>query len=208
MDSAINRQTLALAGVFQAAKLVDRLAKSGMIDIQQIESAVESVLNLNPTSYEDVFKGKENVSIGLNTLKEAMAKNGRSVNREVLQYAMGILAVQNKLQKRPDLMESLSNALDRTVDQQKYFNSFSHEAVIASTAQCYENSISKLNFRIRVTGNPTHLQNPKIAEKVRTILLFGVRCAMLWRQAGGHRWHFLTSRKAIKDCADGLLSVV
>ncbi|TCS42474.1 high frequency lysogenization protein HflD [Reinekea marinisedimentorum] len=208
MDSTINRQTLALAGVFQAAKLVDRLAKSGMIELQQIESTIESILNLNPSSYEDVFKGTENVAIGLNTLKEAMAKNGRGVNREVLQYAMGIIAVQNKLQKRPDLMEALSNSLDRTVDQQKYFGSFSHEAVIASAAQCYESSVSKLSFRIRVTGNPSHLQNPKVAEKIRTILLFGVRCAMLWRQAGGHRWHFLTSRKAIKDCADGLLSVV
>lgn len=208
MDSSISQQTLALAGVFQAAKLVDRLAKSGMIDIEQLEVTVQSILNLNPSSYEDVFDGRANLTTGLNSLKEAMAKNGRGVNREVLQYAMGIIAVQNKLQKRPDLMEALSNGLDRTVEQQKYFDSYSHEAVVASTALCYENSVSKLSFRIRVTGNPTHLQNPKVAEKVRTILLFGVRCAILWRQAGGHRWHFLTNRKAIKDCADGLLSVV
>lgn len=207
MESNLTRQTMALAGVFQAAKLVDRLAKSGQVEPAQLDNIVESILNVNPSSFEDVFKGRENLTIGLKSLKDSLARNGRGVSREVLQYAMGIIAVQSKLQKRQDLMDALAKSLDRTIDQQRYFDSFSHEAVIGSAASCYENSVSKLNFRIRVTGNPMHLQNPKVAEKVRTILLYGVRCSLLWRQAGGHRWHFLIQRQKIKKHAEQMLSV-
>ncbi|TXR53450.1 high frequency lysogenization protein HflD [Reinekea thalattae] len=208
MESDLSRQTLALAGVFQAATLVDNLAKSGSIEPKQLENTVASILNLSPSSYDDVFQGRENLVIGFNALNKAMSKNSRDINREVLQYAMGIIAAQSKLAERPDLMEVLSNALDRTVDQQRYFDSYTHEAVVASTAQCYEKTLSQLSFRIRVVGNPGHLKNPQVAEKIRTILLFGIRCAMLWRQANGHRWHFLTRRSKIKAQSEQLVKMV
>ncbi len=201
MTTNLTNQTLALAGIFQAASLVDQLARTGQIEPDDLEIIIRSILNLNPTSFEDVFHGKRNLAKGLKVLQESLAKNGLGVSREVLQYSMGIIAVQAKLQKQPELMDKLSSALDRTVEQQHYFDSFTHESVISSTAQCYENSISKLKFRIKVTGNPAHLQNPKVAEKIRAILLFGVRSALLWRQSGGHRWHFLLYRQQLKQRA-------
>ncbi len=203
----LEKQTLALAGIFQSAILVDELAKTGQIDRESLENAIRSILTLNPKSFEDVFNGRETLETGLKTLESALAQNGRGVSREVLQYSMAIIAVQQKMEKRPDLMDALSKELDRAVSQHEYFNDFLHESVIASTARCYQNSVSQLNFRIRVTGNPTHLQNPKVAEKVRAVLLFGVRCALLWRQSGGRRWHFMLNRKKLKHSAHQLLDV-
>ncbi len=205
MTSNISKQTLALAGIFQAASLVDQLAKTGNVDGYALENMIQTILNLNPSSFEDVFNGKDNVRFGLQKLSEALARSGRGVSREVLQYAMSIIAVQAKLEKRQDLLDTLAKGLDRAVDQQAYFNDFLHESVISATANCYQNSVSKLNFRIRVTGNPAHLQNPNIAEKVRTILLYGVRCAMLWRNSGGRRWHFMAMRNKLQNEAQALL---
>jgi high frequency lysogenization protein len=207
MISPLEKQTLALAGVFQAAALVDQIAKTGEIDSAVLKNCIQTILNLEPSSFEDVFNGRSEVSFGLKTLKEALAKNGRGVSREVLQYSMAIIAVQNKIVKRNDLLDELTKGLERAVDQQKYFDDYLHEAVIGSTARCYQNSISQLSFRIRVTGNPTHLQNPKVAEKVRAILLYGVRCALLWRQSGGRRWHFMVHRQKLKQSADSMLDV-
>jgi high frequency lysogenization protein len=204
MSVSDKNQALALCGVFQAAHLVDQLAKDGRIDSEKLEHAVQTILNLNPSSYEELFADYAQFATGAETLLKALSKNGRGVNKEVLQYAMSIITVQGKLTKRRDLMEELSHGLDRAVDQHAYFNDYLHTAIIGSTATCYQSSVSKLNFRIRVTGNPTHLQNPKIADQVRTLLLYGVRCAMLWRHAGGRRWHFLTSRTRLYRAAEGL----
>lgn len=207
MSSNMTNQTMALAGVFQAAGLVDQLAKTGAIESNLMSSAVDTILNLNPSSYDELFNENNNIRDGLRVLQDALAKNGTGVGREVLQYAMAIIAVQSKLEKRDDLMTELSKGLDRAVQQKKYFNDPMHQSVLASTASCYQNSISQLSFRIRVTGNPSHLQNTQVAEKVRTLLLFGVRCAFLWRQAGGRRWHFMVSRQKLLQQAAELRNV-
>jgi high frequency lysogenization protein len=198
---------MALSGIFQAASLVDQLAKSGQLENDQLTNAVKTVLNLQPSSYDDVFNGLNSLEHRLTGLNTALARNGQGVGREVLQYAMAIIAVQAKLSKRTDLVDELAKALTRTADQQRYFDSYTHEAVIGSAARCYENSISQLNFRIRVTGNPTHLQNPKVAEKVRTLLLYGVRCALLWQQSGGRRWHLMWYREKLLRAAQALSDV-
>ncbi|MDO6805406.1 DUF489 family protein, partial [Wenyingzhuangia sp. 1_MG-2023] len=56
-------------------------------------------------------------------------------------------------------------------------------------------TLSNLSFRIHVTGDPMHLQNEHTANKVRALLLSGIRAAILWRQVGGRRWHLLLRRK-------------
>lgn len=207
MTTTLENQTLALAGIFQSAYFVDQLAKNGSVDSTALSHMVESVLNLEPDSYEGVFGGRSNLEQGLKVLERSLNKTGQGLSREVLHYAMSIIAVQGKLSKRDDLMNELSKGLDRAVSQKQYFDDYLHESVIASVATCYQNSVSQLSFRIRVTGNPTHLQNPKIAEKVRTILLFGVRCALLWRQSGGRRWQLMIHRQKIKATANQLLDV-
>lgn len=207
MSQQQRNQTLALAGVFQAATAVDKLAREGRIEPELLSAMVESVLNLNPESFDDIFKGTNNLTLGLNTLTYALAKHGHGVSKDVLQYGMSIITAQTKLSKRADLMNALSTGLNRAVDQHAYFNDFLHESVISSTATTYQNSVSKLDFRIRIIGNPTYLQNNRVADQVRSILLFGVRCAFLWRQQGGRRWQLLTSRSALLREAKALSRV-
>ncbi|MBU2863222.1 high frequency lysogenization protein HflD [Reinekea forsetii] len=204
MSTNDKHQALALSGVFQAAYLVDKIAKDGQINKDLLEHAVKTILTLNPGSYEELFPDYALFQNGSEQLNNALSKNGQGINKEVLQYAMSIVTVQGKLSKRKDLMSELANGLDRAVDQQAYFNDYLHESILASTASCYQNSVSKLNFRIRVTGNPNHLRDSKVADQVRTILLYGVRCALLWRHSGGRRWHFLTSRTRLQRAVNTL----
>jgi high frequency lysogenization protein len=44
-----------------------------------------------------------------------------------------------------------------------------------------------LSPRIMVNGDPAHLNNPENANRIRALLLAGIRAAMLWRQSGGGR---------------------
>jgi high frequency lysogenization protein len=49
-----------------------------------------------------------------------------------------------------------------------------------------------------VNGDPDYLAKPEIANKIRALLLAGIRSAILWKQCGGSRWKFLFYRKKIQ----------
>jgi high frequency lysogenization protein len=204
--SHFNNQVLALAGVFQSALMVEQLARQGNLERPQLEQCIRTVLNLNPNSVEEIYNGAEGVETGLKGLREVLAKRGKGMSPDVLRYAMGLLHAEKKLAARQDLMDALGQHLTRAVDQCRYFDDPLHESVVAAVANSYQESVSKLDFRIRVMGNPTYLQNPKTAEQVRAALLFGIRSAHLWQQQGGRRWHIVVKRSKIHNAAEQLLS--
>ena len=49
------------------------------------------------------------------------------------------------------------------------------------------------------------MQQPEVANRVRTLLLAGIRSATLWRQVGGHRWQLLFQRKKLLDATRAVL---
>lgn len=203
--SRFDHQVMALAGVFQAAILVEQLARQGRAESDELALCIRSVLNLNPASVEDVYEGVGGVHTGLQGLRDVLSRRGGGISAEVMRYAMGILHAQRKLAARDDLMDALGKSLERAVEQYRYFGDPLHESVFGAAAHCYQQSVSKLNFRIRVMGNPTYLQNPHTANQVRAVLLFGIRSAHLWQQQGGRRWHILLRRGKLYDSAQQLL---
>ena len=47
------------------------------------------------------------------------------------------------------------------------------------------------------SGEHNYLANPANADRIRALLLAGMRSAVLWRQLGGSRWQILFKRKHI-----------
>jgi len=62
----------------------------------------------------------------------------------------------------------------------------------------YKETLSTLPFRIQVTGEANFLKNEELADKIRAVLLTGIRSAVLWYQSEGRRWHLLIGRKKIE----------
>lgn len=48
------------------------------------------------------------------------------------------------------------------------------------------------------------LQSRMMPERVRAILLAGIRFALLWHQQGGRRWRLVLQRGALKNALDQL----
>ena len=67
---------------------------------------------------------------------------------------------------------------------------------------CFD--ISDLKPRIMVAGEQNYLLNTDTAARVRTLLLAGIRAAVLWRQLGGSKWKLLLSRKRYVSVARNL----
>jgi len=70
----------------------------------------------------------------------------------------------------------------------------------AVLAALYQDTISRLTMRIHVKGVPEHLRKQDVADKIRALLLSGIRSALLWQQLGGRRWHLFVYKKRIRDC--------
>ena len=131
-------------------------------------------------------------------------KSKQDIKPEVMRYALSIVHLEGRLRKNSHMMNQLGESIQSSVRQADHFH-ITHESVIGSLADTYKQTLSTLSFRIKVSGNPQILQNSLNANKVRALLLAGIRAAILWRQVGGRRWHLLFNRKRYIKDAQSLL---
>ncbi|PMR75468.1 high frequency lysogenization protein HflD [Billgrantia endophytica] len=201
-DSPTARQALALAGVFQAASLVDELARTGQVDQRAWETLIRATLDTNPESFEAIYGGHpNNLRRGLEVLESVVGR--KQANPVVLRYGFSLLLLMNKLRQDDDMMAGLGQHLTRIQGQAEHFDA-THENVIASLGGAYQDTISTLKTRIVVQGDPSLLQSRMMPERVRAILLAGIRFALLWHQQGGRRWKLVFQRGALKKALDQL----
>lgn len=190
---------LALAGVFEAAALVDRLAKTGQVQEGALGCMLGSLLVRNPKDTLEVYGGDHlNLRDGMRALAGALERNPQSLPRETLRYAVALISLQRQLDKRDDMLQVIGNRLQQ-IDSQAQLFGIAHDNVIAACAALYQDTLSTFRQRIQVHGEMQHLQNSRNAEKIRALLLAGIRSAMLWRQLGGRRWQLLFSRRKLLD---------
>ncbi|ANF58681.1 high frequency lysogenization protein HflD [Halotalea alkalilenta] len=190
------RQALALAGVFQAATVVDQLARTGQYDSRAWETLIRATLETNPESFEAIYGFElDNLGVGIDTMKQLFDRSPAS--SEVMRYALSLLLLANKLHKDEAMLDRVGARLSRVQGQAQHFGP-THENVIASLGELYQDTLSTYRYRIVVNGDPSLLSSPMMPERVRAVLLAGIRFALLWRQQGGRRWQLVLMRGRIK----------
>lgn len=192
MKHNTKQQVIALAAVVQAATLVEQLARTGDMNLTQATPLLNALFVQNPEHFEDIYGELSNLKTGLVNLNAIFGK-GTRISPDIARYVMSLLFLENKLSNASAMLNELGRGIAASQRQVEHFG-VSHENTIASIADLYKETLSKLSFRIQVTGNPTYLQNPHTANRVRALLLAGIRAAILWRQCGGRRWHMLIKR--------------
>lgn len=192
-----HNQLIALAGVFQASHLVEQIAKQGQAPADALNTSISSILCTNPDNVEAVFNGLSGLTIGFNILKQVLERNtSQSVHNDTIRYALTLIHLERKLNKAPSMLNTISERLDKAKNQAAHFAT-DHANVVANLASLYLDTISTFRPRIQVTGDPQYLQQQSNADKIRAVLLAGVRAALLWHQVGGRRWHLLFYRKKL-----------
>ncbi len=192
--SPIQEQLVALGAVFEAAVLVDRIARTGQVSEAPLGCLLGSLLVRDPKDTLAVYGGDDlNLRDGYRALVGALERDPASLQREPLRYALALLGLERQLDKRGDLLQIMGSRLDQIEQQVGHFG-LVHENVIAACASLYQDTISTFRQRIQVQGDMRHLQQPSNAARIRALLLTGIRAARLWRQLGGHRWQLVFSR--------------
>jgi high frequency lysogenization protein len=206
VSSREKEQTIALSAVFQAAELVSILAKTGQVDNTSLQPMLDSILMVNAASTDDVYGGQwdcqSNLALGRKISRQALGKERSSVNPDTLRYALSLIHLEHKLSKAPDMLSVIGQKIAQIEQKKAHYDSVLHENMLASISGMYQDTLSKLPFRIQVHGDSRFLQQPQVANQVRAILMSGIRAAMLWRQLGGKRWHLIFKRKALLNALE------
>lgn len=201
MSRSLDDQTLALAGVFQAANLVQQIAHNGQCSETSLETCIRSLFATNPASTLDVYGGElTDIREGLVTLASVLGQQSKQQDIEVLRYVLNLIHLESKLNRRSDMLEVIGSRIDQARHTASHFG-FTHSNLISNLASVYTDTISTFRLRIQVSGNPSVLQRDDNAAKVRALLLAGIRSAVLWRQTGGRRWQLIFSRRKVIERA-------
>tara|TARA_R100001440_G_scaffold14959_6_gene25412 strand:+ start:9415 stop:10056 length:642 start_codon:yes stop_codon:yes gene_type:complete len=200
LSRSLEEQTLALAGIFQAAALVQQLAHRGQCAPSTLETSIGSLFATNPPTTLSVFGELKDLREGLSVVSKLLQTQSGQQDIEILRYALNLIHLEAKLRKQPDMIDILGSRIEQARHTADHFG-FSHINLINNLASVYTDTISTFRLRIQVTGDPNHLRTEETAARVRALLLAGIRSAVLWHQTGGRRWHLVFYRKRVVECA-------
>ena len=199
----LEQQVIALAGVAQAARLVDQISKTGSYPVEFLEPSIHSLFEFDPDGVEEVFGGIAGIKLGLHNLSSLLASQKDHEHRDVVRYVFGILYLERKFAANGEMMSVVRSRLEHTSFRAEHFANHVND-LCHSISGIYQDTLSKQRFRIKVTGSAQHLQETINADIIRSLLLAGVRAAFLWRQLGGRRWKLLLQRKQLLALSQNL----
>ncbi len=193
MSDVERDRTLALAGVLQSAYLADQLACTGHAPAEEFSALLNSLFIFDPQTTPEVFSGAAGVHLGLKTMDRLLTA-GLTSQPVVLSYASQLMKLQAKLLQNKELFSQLQYELKQESQRGAH-----GDAALARRCRAidtiYQQTVSNLDFRIRLRGNPERLAQLAVVARIRVSLLAGLRCCLLWRQLGGHVVQLLWKRR-------------
>ncbi|MCK5479693.1 MAG: high frequency lysogenization protein HflD [Gammaproteobacteria bacterium] len=200
----IHNRTLALAGLFQSVRLVQQTARGEPRDEETTAASIGSIFNTDPATAVDVYGDIEAIRTGLEVLVQQLGNDNKRRDMELTRYVITLMHLERKLGRKPKLLNIIRSGVE-TCKQQIESDDEHQASVIATLADIYKQTISTLQPRILVSGEPGILTNTDSKNMVRALLLAGIRSAVLLRQSGGTRLKLIFQRRQLFDCARELL---
>lgn len=197
-------QVIALAGLTQAVYQVKKIATTGMAEQTPFESSISSILKIDAKNVEDIYGGLTGISSGLNQLQRQLT-GAEPPDSEQGRYAASIIFLEKQLSKNTPMLSDIRSGIELSQTRAEELGT-THNTVLMTLGDLYHTTVSTLNPRILVNGEQTHLSNIENIHKIRSLLLAGIRSALLWRQCGGRRWKFLLQRGTIQNGVGLLLN--
>jgi len=213
MSYQLHDRVIALAGIYQALKLVQQVAQSGFAEPDSLETSISSLFVMDAEHSDEIFGSSTNLRLGLETLIAQLGGSAPNANgnlrldNELTCYFINVVVLQRKIVSQKEKLNLIADNLRQAKNQVALYGC-SHVNVLARIADIYVNCISRLSPRIMVSGEQVYLTNNNNASKIRALLLAAIRAAVLWQQTGGKRWQLLFQRSSYINEAQQLLEAV
>lgn len=195
LTNSLEKQTIALAGLFLATELVQTIATSGQYPDSQMRIALESLFRLDAESAESVYGTKSDLRPGYQRLVEQLAGSRENKpDMQITHYTLTLLKLEQKCHSNQTMMERIRRGIESAQQMRTHYETLDPE-IISLLAKIYTDNISELTPRVVVHGSSDYLKQDSWANCIRACLLAGVRAAVLWRQCGGTRWKIVSGRQ-------------
>ena len=194
------------AAVVECALLVDLLSREGSAPAGMMQSLADSLFRFEWDRTEEVFGGLVALRRGLEALDDMLRYGTETEHGPALRYALAMLHLGRLLSRDRKRLAEIRSRLGHAAVKQAHFSSRFDE-LAASLAAIYQECVSPMRFRIRVRGSARQLQDPRVAERIRALLLCGLRAAVMWRHLGGRARRLLLDRHGLRASVATLLAV-
>lgn len=194
----IEERTLALAAVFQCSGIVRSLARSGQSDSSEEIILVQSISILDAINTPAIYGGIANLNTGLSYLARGILTTNSPEQLEIIRYVTQVLTLQRVLYADQSRFAEFALEVER-------LSSYSEGDLSRACSDIYQSFLSPLRPQIIVQGEQEFLQQDKIPERIRTLLLAAIRAAVLWQQKGGSRFRLLWERTRMQNAARSML---
>ena len=161
--------TVALAGVFQAASLVNDIAHGYTLNTDAFECSINSLFITSPENAISVYGEVDHLRYGLAQLIKAFSKGHKDNLLQVTRYSISLIHLQNALKKNTHMMEVIGKELDNIGTKREYFGPF-HNNVIHALADVYQRTISTFKMRVLIMGKTDILNTPDTTAKCRAAI--------------------------------------
>lgn len=201
-------QAAGLAGVLYFSRAVHAAAAHGESSEHALRLAIHAITATEPKNALDVFGGYVSIRQGLTLLQEHLTQGDLSSSQggDKLAASMSgrytgqLLRLANKFSQNQEMMGQLRKELDALP------NDIELPEQIDVLAELYTRTISTIEPRIVVQGQPEHLKNEELVAAIRCLLLAGVRCGFLWQQGGGAMWRLIMQRRRLLTAVEEMKS--
>lgn len=198
--SLFSKQTIALAGVAQAAAIADQLATRGSAPDAEQRALLESILVTEPDTIRDIYADPADLTMGLELLERGVATQSRYVQ----EYFASMVHLPSPLLDRDDYCQIISRGIEDIKGRLNFFE-ITDNTILAAIADLYTQTISHLLPRVMIRGEKDILRQTDVQNRIRAILLAGIRSGVLWTQYGGSRFKLGFSQRKISDEARRIL---
>jgi len=197
-------RVIALAGLFQALALVRNLAQRGSCDEAVARHCLASLFRIDADTPADVYGGVGNLRPGLETL---ISQLGGNEKRELALTRMAVLVLrlERTLMRNHRIYSDLRGGIEAMQTRPAQVESGAIDPS-GRLAELYARTLSRLQPRIMVEGNPVYLQQTAQVDRIRALLMAAVRAAVLWRQLGGSQLSLIFRHRQYAMLARGLLA--
>lgn len=208
----IKGETIALAALFQCCAQISRVANTGYMDEHAAAAVVRGLLVTNPQSVEDIYSPGR-LMTGFKQLVDSFDRtmgNKTSETIAITQNALKIIALEINISRNSAIFNRMGSEIDRLyaniLAKEPDYLEASPEIILDNNylkdfSNLYQSLISPNFPKLIIYGEEQYLSNPVNQDRIRALLLSGIRAVVLWRQLGGRRRFLFFRRKAIVECA-------
>lgn len=201
-DTPLHTRVLALSGLARIAFMVNDIARSGRCNEKDFSNMVE--LLFTDADDQAFFAALQQGKVLAVLKKQLHGEYQQGDAKTMMHYMMGLTAVEKKLMRHQVMLQTIGESLKKINKNKSFFGEALHENTVAALAGLYGDTLSTLKPRIIVHGKPEYLNHASNTNRVRVLLLVGIRLAYVWRSHGGNHFRLMFERNKMLRIIDAM----